>query len=134
MLNGSALPRRAAYALNEARCMAERMNHDKMRRASELPVTGPAATETTAASGGLERAGPPGKQTGSDEQHEPIPGEHDRTTEAATQPGIVGTTGYGADLPADFTGDATLSDDDRRRSRWEGGGRTPSTKSDASRG
>jgi hypothetical protein len=37
--------------------MAERMDHEKMRRASELPVTGPAATDTLAASGGLELPG-----------------------------------------------------------------------------
>jgi hypothetical protein len=34
-----------------------RMNHETMRRASELPVEGPAATDTVAASGGLELPG-----------------------------------------------------------------------------
>jgi hypothetical protein len=34
-----------------------RMNHEAMRRASELPVAGPAATKTLAASSGLELPG-----------------------------------------------------------------------------
>ena len=34
-----------------------RMNHEAMRRASELPVDGAAATDTLAASGGLELPG-----------------------------------------------------------------------------
>ncbi len=34
-----------------------RMNHDVMRRASELPVEGVPATDTVAASGGLEVPG-----------------------------------------------------------------------------
>ena len=34
-----------------------RMNHDVMRLASERPVEGPAATDTLAASGGLEVPG-----------------------------------------------------------------------------
>lgn len=34
-----------------------RMNHDVMDRAAKLPVTGPAATDTAAASGGLELPG-----------------------------------------------------------------------------
>jgi hypothetical protein len=34
-----------------------RMDHDVMRRASELPVEGAAATDTLAASGGLEMPG-----------------------------------------------------------------------------
>jgi hypothetical protein len=33
------------------------MTHDVMQRASELPVAGPAATKTLAASGGLELPG-----------------------------------------------------------------------------
>lgn len=37
--------------------MAERMDHEKMRKASELPISGPAATDTLAASGGLELPG-----------------------------------------------------------------------------
>ncbi len=34
-----------------------RMNHDVMDRASRLPVTGPAATDALAASGGLDLPG-----------------------------------------------------------------------------
>lgn len=34
-----------------------RMDHEAMERASELPVSGPAASDTLAASGGLERPG-----------------------------------------------------------------------------
>jgi hypothetical protein len=105
--------------------MAERIDHEAMRRAAELPVDGPGATETLAASGGLEVPGrlphgssAPDRAT----KHEPIPGEHDNTTAAATQPGIVGTTGYGVDVPPE-TNDVTLTDDDRERVRWEAGGR-----------
>jgi hypothetical protein len=106
--------------------MAERMDHEAMRRASELPVEGPAASDTLAASGGLEVPGrlPHGSSApdrGND--HEPIPGEHDNTTAAATLPGIVGTTGYGGDLRPE-TEDVTLTDEDHERARWQGGGRT----------
>jgi hypothetical protein len=34
-----------------------RMDHDAMRRAAELPVTGPAASDTLAAGGGLDLPG-----------------------------------------------------------------------------
>ena len=54
---------------------------------------------------------------------EPIPGEHDHTTQAPTDRGIVGTTGYGIDLPSDSTNDPTTTDEDRAQARWEGGGR-----------
>ena len=53
-----------------------------------------------------------------------IPGEHDQSTLPPSEPGIVGTTGFGADLPA--TDDATVDDETARRSRWEGGGQTTS--------
>jgi hypothetical protein len=163
--------------------MAERMDHDKMRRASEMPVSGPAATDSLAASGGLELPGraaegptrdeqrdraaaqenvPPtaasidrlaGGRRGESEQVledaskdvpeassdaparargedpgdvsparlEPIPGEHDHTTAMTSQPGIVGTTGYGVDVPS--TGDSTVNDELSSDARWEGGGR-----------
>lgn len=61
---------------------------------------------------------------------EPIPGERDPTTEAPTEPGIVGTTGYGGDLPPDPGGDSTLTDDAHKQNRWEGGGRTPTSRRD----
>jgi hypothetical protein len=54
--------------------------------------------------------------------HEPIPGEHDHTTEPPTQPGIVGTTGYGVDVP-EASADTTLDEEARKQIRWEGGGR-----------
>ena len=50
-----------------------------------------------------------------------IPGEHDSSTLPPSEPAIVGTTGFGADLPA--TDDPTVDDETARRSRWEGGGK-----------
>lgn len=112
--------------------MAERMDHEKMRRASQLPVTGAAATDTVAASSGLELPGRASSEGTAQEPvrepmpKEPIPGEHDHSTEVPTQPGIVGTTGFGGDLPVTNT-DPTLTEEERQQSRWEGGGRTPLT-------
>lgn len=97
-----------------------------MRRAAELPLNGPAASDTLAASGGLELPGrerSPVPAPVAGEGYEPIPGEHDHTTEALTPPAIVGSTGFGADLPASNT-DPTLDDETKRQIRWEGGGRT----------
>jgi len=62
---------------------------------------------------------------------ERIPGERDETTAAPTAPGIVGTTGYGVDLPGDLTADPTLNESDHQQSRWEGGGRTPHATSES---
>jgi hypothetical protein len=45
-----------------------RMNHDVMRRASELPVEGAAATDSVAASGGLERPGRVGEGLTADQR------------------------------------------------------------------
>lgn len=103
------------------------MNHDTMRRASELPVAeGPAASPTLAASGGLElpaRQAHAPEAPGKRQAHEPIPGEHDATTDAGTGSAIGGTTGYGGDLlPSDS--DPTLDEESRRTVRWESGGRT----------
>ena len=53
---------------------------------------------------------------------EPIPGEQDHTSEVPTQPGIVGTTGYGVDVP-EASVDPTLDEETRKQIRWEGGGR-----------
>ena len=75
--------------------MAERMDHGKMHPKGSTPPV----------------------------EREPIPGERDATTQAPTDKGIVGTTGYGGDLPHD-TSDATPNPDDVRRNRWEGGGKT----------
>jgi hypothetical protein len=105
--------------------MAQRIDHEAMRRASELPTSGDGATDTLAASGGLELPGrePHSSDAASPEhRHEPIPGEHDHTTEAATSPAIVGTTGYGIDLPV-TNEDSTVDEETARRSRWEGGGK-----------
>ncbi len=108
--------------------MANRIDHEAMKRASEIPVEGPAATDNVAASGGLDVPGrEPHRHTPIDApsplaEREPIPGEHDHTTLAPTEPGIVGTTGFGADLPA--TDDSTVDHETARRNRWEGGGRT----------
>ena len=53
---------------------------------------------------------------------EPIPGEHDHSTEAATEPAIVGSTGFGGDLPKQDV-DPTVDDDTLRDRRWESGGK-----------
>ena len=53
--------------------------------------------------------------------HTPIPGELDATTEAPTEQAIVGTTGYGGDLPAD--GGPPIDAETKRRFEWEGGGK-----------
>ena len=59
--------------------------------------------------------------THKDQEHEPIPGELDVTTEAPTEPAIVGRTGYGGDVPA---GEGRPSDaETKRRIEWEGGGK-----------
>lgn len=89
--------------------MAIRIDHDAMQGGAELSINGPAATDAAAASG--DRTA-----------HAPIPGEHDHTSEAQTQPAIVGTTGYGADVP-ETSVDPTLDEETRKQSRWEGGGR-----------
>jgi hypothetical protein len=103
------------------------MDHEAMRRASELPTSGPAANDQVAASGGLDLPGgeshptdaaaPPGTT------REPIPGEHDQTTFPPTEPAIVGTTGFGADLPI-TNDDPTVDSETAHRNRWEGGGKT----------
>jgi hypothetical protein len=106
--------------------MAERMDHEAMRRLSELPISGPAATPTLAASGGLEVPGrePHAHDAPSQPQtREPIPGEHDHSAEPSTPAGTVGTTGYGADLPVSDT-DPTIDDETKRQVRWEAGGKT----------
>jgi hypothetical protein len=54
---------------------------------------------------------------------EPIPGERDETTAAPTTSGIVGTTGYGGDLPPELTNDPTLTEEEHQQIRWENGGR-----------
>jgi hypothetical protein len=107
-----------------------RQDHEKMRSAAQLPITGPAATDTVAASGALELPAGVAAVTRVTEADaiEPIPGEHDHSTEAPTPPGIVGTTGFGTDLP--YTSDDVTVDDRTARERaWEGGGRIPGQRS-----
>jgi hypothetical protein len=102
-----------------------RQDHDKMHRAAEVRISGPAATDSVAASGALDhRGGVPTQEPRVEEarEPEPIPGEHDHTTEAATLPGIVGSTGFGGDLPA-TNSDVTLNDATVRDRNWEGGGK-----------
>ena len=59
-----------------------------------------------------------------EQEHKPIPGEHDHETEPSTPKGIVGGTGFGNDLPLSNV-DPTLDDEDRKEIRWESGGRLP---------
>jgi hypothetical protein len=106
--------------------MAQRIDHEAMRRASELPTSGAGASDTLAASGGLELPGREAHSGGArspEHHHEPIPGEHDITTLAPTDRAIVGTTGYGADLPA-TNEDSTVDEETARHTQWEGGGKT----------
>lgn len=103
-------------------------NHESMRAAALRPVSGPAATTTLAAGGGLEL---PGRQptTGTSAvvgidraaPHEPIPGEYDATTLTHREPGAMGGAFNGADTVSNGV-DATLSDEDRRELIREGGG------------
>lgn len=79
-----------------------RWDHETMREAAQRPVTGPASTDTLAASGGLElpahRAPRPRTQTAVAE--EPIPGERDGSTLTSRQPGSIGGRFSGADTPS----------------------------------
>jgi hypothetical protein len=61
-----------------------RMNHDAMRRASELPVEGPAATDTLAASGGLERPGRVMQRASDDQQADRANAEREYPPTAAS--------------------------------------------------
>ena len=45
-----------------------RMNHDVMRKLAKLPLNGPGATDTVAATGGIERAGHVGEGNTPDQQ------------------------------------------------------------------
>ena len=84
----------------------------------------PGASDTLAASGGLELPGggaegeaPPAEPHGKDR----FPGEREADTAMPSQPGLVGTTGFGGDLPptpVDATVDEALADERAH----EGGG------------
>ncbi len=60
----------------------------------------------------------PGRANGRSER---FPGEREADTAMPSQPGIIGTTGYGGDLPA-TTEDATVNEDMAREKANEGGG------------
>ena len=102
-------------------------NHEAMRAAAMRTVSGPAATPTVAAGGGLDV---PGAEPGAPavpivgidraDAHEPIPGERDGTTLTHREPGAMGGAFNGAD---NVSGDAGLTDDDRAELFREGGGR-----------
>ena len=55
-------------------------------------------------------------------EKERFPGEREPDTAMTTQPGILGTTGFGGDLPPDG-GDATVNEAFAREKEREGGGR-----------
>lgn len=94
-----------------------------MRRAAESPVSGPASTDTLAASGGLELpAHRAHERRGSvPSADEPIPGTRDASTLTSREPGAIGGRFSGADTPsadaADLMDPATLHD-----RQLEGGG------------
>jgi hypothetical protein len=99
-----------------------------MRAAAQRPVSGPAATDTLAAGGGLEL---PGREEcasevpivgiGHDNAHEPIPGERDAATLTHRAVGAVGGPVNGtASVPTHVD---SLHDDTRRERVREGGGR-----------
>lgn len=57
-------------------------------------------------------------------EKERFPGERESDTAMPSQPGIIGTTGYGGDLPA-TNEDATVNEDMAREKANEGGGHRP---------
>jgi hypothetical protein len=80
-----------------------RQDHETMRLAALRPVRGPASTNTLAAGGGLELPGleahvPHADPAGSG--LEPIPGERDATTLTHREPGAIGGSFTGADIPS----------------------------------
>ena len=99
-----------------------RMDHEVMRRASELPVTGAPATDTLAASGGLELpgGGAAGSATNDATIEEPIPGERDSATAADSERGIIAGTGYGENIPAEQAD--TMDERTHAEHAREGGG------------
>jgi hypothetical protein len=60
------------------------MNHDVMQRASELPVEGAAATDTLAASGGLELPGHVNDDPSPEQQADRADAEHEEPPTAAS--------------------------------------------------
>jgi hypothetical protein len=79
-----------------------RWDHETMREASLRPVSGPASTDTLAASGGLElpaHRAPRARLAWASVADEPIPGERDASTLMYRQPGSMGGRFSGADTP-----------------------------------
>jgi hypothetical protein len=93
-----------------------------MQANASRPLTGPASTSTLAACGGLDAPGRElhpyavGHETLS---HEPIPGERDRETLTAREPGAMGTFS-GAQLPR-ADPQARLTEDEIEGFRRDGG-------------
>ena len=102
--------------------------HDAMRAAALRPVSGPAATSTLAAGGGLEVPGREPKDievpiVGIDDssRHEPIPGERDEETLTHREPGAIGGAFNGQDnIPA--PADGSMDEHTLRDRILEGGG------------
>ena len=101
--------------------------HEAMRAAASRPVSGPAATSTLAAGGGLEL---PGGERRDDaltmginepHHHEPIPGERDETTLTHREVGAIGGAFNGEDNVTSNV-DTLLDDQVRRELVREGGG------------
>jgi hypothetical protein len=66
-----------------------RQDHDAMRAASLIPVSGGASTDTLAANGGLELPGGERRTEHVNSEspvHEPIPGERDPSTQMKRPP------------------------------------------------
>jgi hypothetical protein len=101
-----------------------RWDHETMREASLRPVTGPASTDTLAASGGLElpaHRAPRARLGLASVAEEPIPGERDASTLTYRQPGSMGGRFSGADTPS--SDPTRLLDEDTIHDReLEGGG------------
>ena len=102
--------------------------HEAMRAAASRPISGPAATSTLAASGGLELPGGERRDrealtVGMNEQppHEPIPGERDTTTLTHREVGAIGGAFNGEDNVTSNV-DTLLDDRVRRELVREGGG------------
>jgi hypothetical protein len=101
-----------------------RWDHEAMREAAQRPITGPASTDTLAASGGLELPGHRAHESRAADivAPEPIPGERDESTITHRQPGAIGGRFTGADAPpvdpTHLMDEATIRDRE-----LEGGGR-----------
>jgi hypothetical protein len=97
--------------------------HQVMQADASRPITGPAATRTLAAGGGLELPGrEPHPYAVENETlvHEPIPGERDPETLTSREPGGIGTLS-GAELPH-VDSRVWLTEEDIEELRREGGG------------